>query len=618
MNPSNRLLSEIVAFRTYAKYLPHLGRRESFEETINRCLTMHLDRFPKLSRDIIKAFQKVHEKKVMPSMRSLQFAGEAILKNNIRQYNCGFVHINNPRAFGEALFLLLSGTGVGYSVQKRHVNELPIIKLPREEGIFIIHDSIQGWAQSLDILLEAYFFNRIRPIFDFSKIRPKGSYLVTSGAKAPGPEPLKSMLLQVENKLKQAIGRTLKSIEIHDIICISADCVLSGGIRRAALISLFDKDDNEMLEAKHGNWQEKYPHRARANNSAVLLRDKSSKEEFNYIFQKCIDSNCGEPGFDFTSDLDWGANPCHEISLHSNQLCNLTTINQSGIKDKKDFLSRVYSATLIGTLQASYTNFPYIRPAWQLITEQEALLGVSFTGIADNGNKIPKAWLKEAARLAKKVNEQYSKIIGINLSARITTVKPEGTSSCVFSSSSGIHARHSEYYLRRIRMNKNDALANYLSKNIPELMEDDFFSPNGVVFTIPQESPSHAILRINESSLDLFQRALYYHDNWIKPGHRMGINTHNVSLTISYKSEEINELREAMWNNRNKYNAISLLPFDGGIYQQAPFETCNKETFDKYNQMIKEIDLRKIKEEEDNTERINMLACIGGVCELEL
>lgn len=616
MNSSNKLLSDIVAFRTYAKFLSHLGRRESLEETINRNMQMHLQTFPKLSRDIIKAYQRVHELKVMPSMRGLQFSGDAILKNHARQYNCSFSPINDVKTFSEAMFLLLSGVGFGYSVQKIHINNLPKIQQPKEEGTYIIHDSIQGWAESVNVLMEAYFFGKIKPQYDYSKIRAKGSYLVTTGAKAPGPEPLKKMLELVEDKLKLAVGRKLKAIEAHDIVCIISDAVLAGGIRRAALISLFDRDDEDMLKSKHGDWWNTAPWRARANNSAILPRDQVTKEEFDYIFKMCQDSGAGEPGFSWTNNPDWGFNPCHEIALNPNQFCNLTTINQTGITSERDFLNRVYAAALIGTLQSSYTDFSYLRPVWKETTEKEALLGVSFTGIADTKNIINADLLKKGAGLVLEVNEKYARKLGINLAARTTAIKPEGTSSCVLGSSSGIHARHSAHYIRRIRMNADDALAVYLQNAIPELVEIDVTSSNGVVVSIPQESPENAIVRENETAMSLLNRSLYYSRNWVNPGHRHGDNKHNVSVTISVKENEWIDLRESMWENKNLYSGISLLPYDGGNYKQAPFEECTKETYDKMNKYVQELDLKEVKEEKDNTSRIEQLACAGGICEI--
>lgn len=615
MNKSNRLLSEVVAYRTYAKHLNAFNRRESLEETLNRNLTMYLEKYPKLSRDIIKAFKQVHDFNVMPSMRSLQFGGEAIMRNNTRLFNCSFANITYPRIFAESLFLLLSGTGFGYSVQKHHIIQLPQIKKPKEEGTYVVHDSIEGWAEALNQLMSAYFYGSIRPTFDFSKVRQKGSYLVTTGAKAPGPEPLRQMLNKVEQTLTSAIGRKLSTLEVHDVICLIADCVLSGGIRRAALISLFDRTDRLMLTCKHGSWWEKYPHRARANNSAVLPRSETTFEEFKNVYDMCIASNAGEPGFFWTNNTEWGTNPCAEIGLQSNQFCNLTTTNLTGIKNEKDFNNRVYAAALLGTLQAGFTEFPYLSQKWKDVTEQEALIGCSFTGIADSSN-LTGDQLQNAARTVLEVNEKYAKKIGINVASRTTAIKPEGTASCVLGSSSGIHARHNEHYLRRVRMNKDDELARYLMRVVPELVEDDIFSPTGVVVTIPQESPEGAITRHQESASVLFDRVKHYYNNWVVPGHRSGDNTHNISCTINYKPEEVDLLFHKLWNDRFEYAAVSLLPFSDAIYQQAPFEDCDKQTFEKYDKMVKDIDLTKVLELEDNTNRAEQLACSGGVCEL--
>lgn len=963
----NKLLGDITTNRTYAKHLTHLGRREVFSETVNRNMNMHLDRFPKLSQDILKAYQRVHNLQVMPSMRALQFGGEAINKNELRQYNCSFLNIDSVDCFGEILFLLLSGVGVGFSVQNHHIKNLPVVKSPKEEGFFVVQDSIMGWAQALSLLMESYFFARIKPQFDFGNIRPKGSYLVTTGAKAPGPEPLKKMLEMVESQLKKAQGRKLTDLEIHDIVCIISDCVLAGGIRRAALISLFDRDSVAMLKSKHGEWWNTAPWRARANNSAVLPRDEVTKEEFNHIFKMCKESGSGEPGIFWTANKDHGTNPslrkgtrvltkegvfpieelesksfivpnlngewseakcwlsgrdiplweltldtgekyyaspehqwpiykdgqfvkcesqslkdgdllpvnvfkreelfssgtmgtrdqgfligwlygdgsitvrsdtqkrvcsfivspkggqpvlnrllseihkidgverkvyerkqcfefqasspkfiewletmtvdkkefglpsgiwttwseecrrgfidglfssdghvpkdshgvsissskeklakdvqdllgfygiksniflrttngvfpngkdynktytnyvvrttrqgrrkfaelfdlsveykqqelkksippkqefvklksikltdlkedvwdisvkddthcfhlpqvttgnCCEIALNSNQLCNLTTINQTGVTTEKDFMNRVYAATLIGTIQATYTNFDYVRPIWQQTTEREALLGVSFTGIADNPGFFTPELLAKGAKFALEVNEKYAKKLGINPAARVTTVKPEGSSSCVLGSSSGIHARHSQYYLRRVRMNKSDALAVYLKGVMPELVEDDKFSSSGVVVTIPQKSPEGSILRENETAFSLLDRTLMYRKNWIENGHRYGDNHHNVSVTISVKENEWDELREKMWEERNNYSGISLLPYDGGTYVQAPFEECTKEQYEETCKLVKDVDLKLIKEETDTTNRIEIIACAGGACEI--
>ena len=616
MDKSNRLLSELVTFRTYAKHLPTLGRREMYDETIARSMNMHLERFPKLSRDIVKSFEKVFDYKVCGSMRMAQFAGEPILRNNARGYNCAFMHIDSPEAFGEMLFLLLSGTGVGFSVQRRHVNKLPVIQQPQEESVFYVADSIAGWAEALNALMFAYFFNRTRPQFNLSLVRPKGQYLITTGAKAPGPLPLKQMLEDVEKMLKEAVGRRLRPIECHDLACRLADCVLVGGIRRAALISLFDAADTELLEAKHGNWWEKHPYRARANNSAVLKRDSVTKEQFRYIYDKCIESNSGEPGIAWTNDVDMGLNPCAEISLQNGSFCNLTSINLTGIKDEKDWMNRVYAAAMIGTLQASYTTLPFLRPHWKETTELEALLGCSITGIADAGGIMTAEMLQKGAKHVLEVNEKYAKKIGINTARRACTIKPEGSASCTVGSSSGIHARHSAYYLRRIRINKNDALAMYLLKAIPELIEDDVTSATSIVVTIPQKSPFGAITREMETAKSLFERDMFYQDNWVNFGHLEGKNKHNVSVTISYRPDEIEELFELMWENRHRYTAISLLPYSDHTYMQAPFEECSVEIYNKYNEMVQDVDFSQVIEFDDNTERSSIVACQGNFCEV--
>jgi len=618
MNTSNKLLSDIVAFRTYARHLPSLGRRESLEETINRNMNMHLDRFPKLSKDIVRAYSHVHEHEVMPSMRGMQFAGQAVVKNNARQYNCAYLPIDDARAFGEVLFLLLSGTGVGFSVQGAHINKLPHIQEPREEGAFLVQDSIIGWAQALDVLFEAYAFGRVRPLFDFFQIRAKGSLLVTTGARAPGPEPLKHMLIEVEKRLRKAIGRHLTDIEVHDIICIISDCVLAGGIRRAALISLFDRDSDAMLHAKSGEWYTQHPYRARANNSALLPRSKVTKEEFEYIFNITRNSGAGEPGFSWSNDPDMGFNPCHEVSLQAKQFCNLTTVNQTGIVNKSDFLARVQSAAFIATLQAAYTDFPYLRPDWKVATESESLIGVSFTGIADSGKAITAEWLREGAQLVLDTNARYAKRAGgINLAARSTVLKPEGSSSAVLGSASGIHARHAPYYLRRIRINADDAVAKYLKTIVPGLVEEAKAEANTVIITIPQESPVGAICRKDESAIDLLSRVVMYNKNWIAPGHRSGANMNNVSATVSVREDEWDAVSNFMWTNRDHYTGIALLPYDGGNYIQAPFQDCTKTEFEDMSKLVSEIDLRQVIEVDDNTTRSDLIACgsLGG-CEV--
>jgi len=969
LNKSNKLLSDIVAFRSYAKYLPHKGRRETLDETIERNMGMHISKFPQLEADIREAFKSVQDLKIMPSMRALQFGGRAIESNNIRQFNCAATPVDRVRAFAEILFVLLSGTGMGFSVQRSDVGKLPSVRKPKEECIYIAHDSIEGWAECLDRLMNAYFFGGIKPVFDLSGIRDKGSYLSTTGAKAPGSEPLKIMLEAVERRMIEAIGRQLSSIEVHDIVCIVSDAVLAGGIRRSALISLFDRDDEEMLNCKQGSWWETAPWRARANNSAVLPRGEVTKEEFKAIYDAAIKSDAGEPGFYWTNAEGTYTNPCFsedtliktregdipikdlvgreveihngvkwakcdnfrvtaenqemlkitmydgsenrvtpyhtvvlsngkrikakdlkpgyelmavemrelqshgsiksngaylkgflvgdgtsckgrpllflystkymcesrliksageisngqlvtncvddvgfvlddvggknnrkrmqgltpkkhelfkwcsdykvelpveifqwnlesklefiagvldadgtaqrsynstnyqlcsinkkwllgfqtllksigvrskldtshkarkvdfgdgygeydckecyrlsiskynskilaeavsfdrlddlsdvtvsntiklrhnkvidisvdgvdekvycctidetntlalstgnywgncvEISLNANQFCNLTTMNLSSVEGLEDFLSRCRHSAIIGTLQASYTDYPYIDEAWAKQTAEEALLGCSLTGICDRKD-FDLSWLREGAKVIIDTNVEYAAKIGINRAARLTTVKPEGSASCVLGTSSGIHSRHAPFYLRRVRMNRDDSLAKYLMDVIPELCEDDLFSKGGIVVTIPQKSPEGALFKDDETAIQAFSRTLDYSNNWIQPGHVSGSQSHNVSVTLSYRGEEVAELFERLWAERNNYNGVSLLPYDGGTYKQAPFEVCDEATYERLFKLVAGVDLRDVKESKDYTNFNEIVACAGGLCELNI
>ncbi len=935
MNPSNRLLSDLVASRTYAKYLPHLQRREILEETINRTMEMYLSRFPKLSREITKAFSKVHALEVMPSMRAVQFAGPPVDANNARAYNCSYTTLSHPRKFSEGLFLLLSGCGFGFSVQKHHVGGLPRVQKPRDESRYIIPDSIEGWALALQALLDGYFYRGVRPLFDYSLIRPKGSRLLTSGSKAPGAGPLKIMLEAVERKLQAAQGRKLQPIECFDIMCLVSDCVLAGGIRRAAMICLFDRDDKAMLSAKSGDWWKDHPYRARSNNSAVLPRSEVTEEEFRHIMKQCQDSNAGEPGILWTSDpeLNMGTNPCvtgdteiltssgykridslvdtlvevwngfewstvrpaitgtnqklvkvtlssgqsitctpyhefvvttnyhggtkrvqakdlkknhklmkHEypilhdgentmpdiaytqgfysgdgstgsniiqlywtknvcrdrlvaversandervtlsaelantsktfvphswnligklywlsgfldsdgcelkeggaqavsvdkaflleiqkmlttmgvsskvvfavssgmrklpdgrgaskeywcqeshrlcigsvqmqllktlglncsrlkfektpqrdasqfvkvvsvekagtaekvycfteskrnlgcfegvvtgqcceISLNPNQFCNLTTINLTTVRGEKDFLSRVHSATLIGTLQASLTDFPYLDDAWRVTTEREALLGVSMTGIADVPGLMTAELLTAGAKSAVEWNQKYAKRLGTNPAARVTAVKPEGTVSCVLGSSSGVHARKSKHYIRRFQISKDDALYHYLVGKIPGLVEDYRMGANTACVSIPQEAPTGSVLEPTETALELLNRVMLYNKAWVKPGHVSGHNRHNVSATLSIGEDEWAGVVGKLWAQRNDYTGMSCLPRDLGTYQQAPFEPISEEQFNSMNVMIPEMDLREVLEVQDQTALSEAIACSGDSCEI--
>ena len=618
MEISNQILSEITVYMKYAKYLPELNRRESWEELVTRNMNMHIKKYPALREEIETAYQFVYDKKVLPSMRSLQFGGKPIEISPNRIYNCAYLPIDDYRAFAEAMFLLLGGTGVGYSVQKHHVDALPEIRKPNPKKTrrYLIADSIEGWADAVKVLVKSYFEGGSTYSFDFSDIRAKGARLVTSGGKAPGPQPLKECLIKLQGILDaKGDGDKLSPIEVHDMVCHVADAVLAGGIRRAALISLFSADDEEMISCKSGNWWETNPQRGRANNSAVLIRHKVTKEFFMDLWKRVELSNAGEPGIYLSNDKDWGTNPCCEIALRPFQFCNLCEVNASDIESQEDLNARVKAAAFIGTLQAGYTDFHYLRAVWKRTTEKDALIGVSMTGIGSG--TVLGYNMKEAAKLVKQENERVAGLIGINKSARTTTVKPAGTTSLTLGTSSGIHAWHNDYYVRRIRVGKNEAIYTYLAEYHPELVEDEYFRPHDTaVISIPQKAPEGAIMR-TESPFQLLDRIKKVHLEWVKPGHRSGNNTHNVSATVSLKADEWELAGEWMWENRDHYNGLSVLPYDGGTYTQAPFEDITQEKYEEMLESLTNIDLTQVIELDDNTDLSGELACAGGACEIK-
>jgi len=1016
MDLSTSILSDITVHMKYAKYLPEEERRETWYELVTRNKKMHQKKYSHIAEEIEEAYKYVYDKKVLPSMRSLQFGGKPIEISPNRIYNCCFLPIDDWRAFSETMFLLLGGTGVGFSVQRHHVEQLPEIRKPNKDRSrrYLIADSIEGWADAIKTLMKAYFEGMSMPNFDYSDIRQKGALLVTSGGKAPGPQPLKDCIHNVKKILDTKLdGSKLTPIEVHDIICFIADSVLTGGIRRAALISLFSLDDEDMLSAKAGAWWELNPQRGRANNSAVVLRHKIKADEFFQLWKKIEDSNSGEPGVYLSNDKDWGTNPslragtkvittdgifpiedlenktfnvknlngeiseakcwlsgknqklfklklcdgqeyfatkehewpvwdgqkyikintpnlkngdklpflretklfdgtigkyndgflcgwltgdgwvtnrkeyseygmivsdkddenkisdllvetikdnvpsfngnfkpryktvfedfeeeitqvlvktgtkeisinnkkvdeyltkfgvynkemglplaawqngteefrkglidglfssdghisldkkritltskhyklvqdvsellgfygikttikesisvlngkdftrfdlrinenqsikqfillfklsvkhkqdrlddykfkniqdnnqvevlsveetdiyenvwdisvfdethcfqlskvitgnCVEIGLRPNQFCNLCEINVSDIESQEDLELRSKVASFIGTLQAGYTDFHYLRDVWKRTTEKDALIGVGMTGIG-SGEAL-KYDLEAAAKVVKQENARVAKLININKAARTTTIKPSGTSSLVLGTSSGIHAWHNDYYIRRIRVGKNESIYTYLSINHPELIEDEYFKPKDqAVISLPVKAPEGSILRF-ESPMDLLERVAKFNLEWIKTGHRDGQNTHNVSVTVSIKKEEekiskldengkvildsndnpvmeirrddkdnivykINEwpmVGKWMWDNRETFNGISVLPYNGGSYIQAPFEDCSKEKYEKMMETLSNIDLTKVIELADNTNLSGEVACGSDGC----
>lgn len=636
MNKSQELLSDIVVYNKYARYRSDLYRREGWNEIIDRYVSMMLKKYcgeevssqfklknvktekGSLAEQIIKNSQYLYDKKVLPSMRALQFSGPASEKNESRVYNCSYCPIDDYRAFSEIMFLLLGGTGCGYSVQFHHVDKLPEIRKPFKDKKFLVSDSIEGWADAVKALVKSYFgVTPFKPRFDFSDIRDKGTPLITAGGKAPGPDPLKICLAKIEGLLNtKKDGDKLTPLESHDIICFIADAVLAGGIRRAALISLFSMDDLEMATCKHGHWWENNPQRGRANNSAVIVRNRAKKEDFDHIWQMVKDSNSGEPGIYWTNDPEYGTNPCCEISLRPFTFCNLCEVNAGEIYSQEDFDNSARVASFFGTLQAGFTDFHYLRSIWRKNTEKDSLIGVGITGIC-NGT-ILSLDLPSAAHIVKEENERVAKILNINPAARTTTIKPSGTTSCVVGTSSGIHAWHSKFYIRNMQCTVGDDLYNYFAENHPSLIKVMDYDPKSAVIGVPQKAPDTAILREDETAIEFLERTKRFNLEWVKEGHVTGPNTNNVSATCNIKDEEWGDVGKWMWENRKNYNGLSVLPFDGGSYKDAPFTDCTEEVF--LDKMIyidnNPINLDLIYESGDNTDLKGELACAGGSCEL--
>jgi ribonucleoside-diphosphate reductase alpha chain len=608
-------LSKITVFGKYAKYVPELKRRETWDEIIDRYEAMMIKKYPKLEEQIVETAKFIREKKVLPSMRALQFAGAAAEVNNSRIYNCCYLPIDSVHSFSETMFLLLGGTGVGYSVQKQHVAQLPVITKPGKQRNYLIEDSIMGWADAVKVLMKAYLEGGFMPKFDFRAVRKKGARLITAGGKAPGPEPLKICLAHVQAVLdRKQEGETLSPLECHDILCHIANSVLAGGIRRSAMIALFSHDDEEMITCKYGNWWETNEQRGRANNSAVLERGSISEEEFKALWHRIELSGSGEPGIYWTNNLDWGTNPCCEIALRPYQFCNLCEVNVSDVTCQEDLNNRVTAAAFFGTLQAGFTDFHYLRPIWSKTTQKDALLGIGMTGIGSG--EILKYNLETAAHIAKLTNSIISAVIGINEAARVTCIKPSGTTSLVLGTASGIHAWHAPHYLRTMRFGKNEDLAAYLMVNHPELVEDDQLRPHDTICVrIPVKAPEGSIFR-TESPLETLERVKKFATEWIKTGHNTGDNTHNVSATISIRDGEWPTVGQWMWDNKEYYNGLSVLNYWGGSYVQAPFEDITEEQYNERVSHLKSIDLTKVTELDDSVDFGQVAACAGGACEV--
>jgi ribonucleoside-diphosphate reductase alpha chain len=684
-------MSDYISMAKYARFRPELGRREVFTEGVDRVRDMHLEYFAaKLARRvpdtlpsdvallagdnsallgamlcdttlegaIRDAFRRVSRKQVLPSMRSMQFGGQAILRNNSRMFNCSFSNVDRIEFFREYFFLLLSGCGVGFSVQRHHIALLPALPARAPEADlpvwhFHVVDTIEGWADALDALFRSHIEGS-KIEFDYSGIRPRGRPLKTSGGKAPGHLPLKKALEQVDGILQQGAGRSLRPIEVYDINMFVARAVLAGGIRRSATICLFSADDEEMVAAKTGNWFEKNPQRSASNNSAVITRGERCSEAFRKLFR--AQKEFGEPGFYFCDNLEAGCNPCAEISLlpvvdwelseaelgqlYSNgyqgdlpgtarlsgfQHCNLTTINGQAATSAQSFYEACIAATVIGTLQACYTDMPYLGPVTRLLNEHDALLGVSICGFMDNPEILFDAEvLRKGAHLCRATNRLVAVLVGIRPAAKICTCKPEGTASLILNAASGIHPHHARRYFRRVQANRKEPVYAFYKSVNPQMTEASVYNPaTDDVITFPVEAPRKAILRKDLNAVQFLELVRLVQQSWVIPGGDPASRSpnlhHNVSNTCTVRPDEWDEVEAFIWANRDFFTGISLLQDAGDkAYAQAPREEVSTEAdIARWNSLQpRPVDYTQMREESDETELKLTVACAGGACEI--
>jgi len=616
---------DVIAMSRYSRYIPEKKRRETWDETVDRLVNYLESKAPELKKDLKEVREAVLNLEVMPSMRLLMTAGEAVERDNIAAYNCSYLAINNKRAFSEALYILMNGTGVGFSCERQEINKLPAVPTEMSEvkDIIVVGDSKLGWAKAFKKLLSSLWEGDI-PQIDYSHIRPLGARLKTFGGRASGPGPLEKLFKFVINKFVEAKGRKLNSIEVHDIMCMIGDIVVVGGVRRSALISLSNLTDRRMRDAKTGAWWEKDEHRRLANNS-VAYTETPDSETFMEEWLSLVKSKSGERGiFNRVAaqkqankwgrrdpTLDYGTNPCSEIILRDKQFCNLTEVIIRANDTEESLTRKVRLATLLGTIQSTLTNFQFLSHDWIKNTEEERLLGVSLTGIMDcKLTSNPDSKMLERLRdVARKTNETYAKKLDIPVSTSITCVKPSGTVSQLVDSASGIHTRHNDYYIRRIRMSKADPIYDFL-KNKGIEVEDDLFDKSKItaVFSFPMKSPKGAILRDGMTAIEQLENWLIYQRHWCE---------HKPSVTISVKDDEWIQVGAWVWKHFNEISGVSFLPHDGGSYQQAPYEDCTKEQYEELlSRTPKTIDWLDFIEEDDNTIGQQTLACTAGSCEI--
>jgi ribonucleoside-triphosphate reductase len=682
-------LEDFIAISRYARFRGDLGRREVWSESVQRVRDMHIRKFASLAarrpeadsarriaalhgldelesdllgtgqslfEEIGEAFAAVEARQILPSMRSLQFGGSAIESNEARIYNCSFSHANRIEFFRETFYLLLSGVGVGFSVQTTHVGELPPLP-PRglENELPVRHlsigDQIEGWSDAVDALIRSHYEGWLVE-FNFSGVRPRGAALVTSGGKAPGHLPLKRCLEDIRGVLNGAAGRHLRPIEVYDMVMFISRAVLAGGIRRSATLCLFSPDDEEMANAKTGNWFETHPQRAYSNNSALLVRDSAKRETFNDLFERIRES--GEPGFYFSENEHYGANPCVEIGLCPRatvteedvrslrnlgysgplkagdtvtgwQMCNLTTVNGAAVKDRQAFLRACRFAALVGTLQAAYTRMDYLGPITRFLNEREALLGVSLCGVLDSPELLlDPATLESGARMVKAANTLFAELIGIRPAARTTCVKPEGTASLLLGAGSGIHPHHAPRYFRRVQVNRLDPVYRHFRKWNPHMAESSAYNPQtDDVLTFPVEAPEGALCRDDIDARRFLEAVLTVQKHWVRAGCADETFNprlqHNVSNTVTVRDSEWAAVADFIWEHRADFTGVALLSDYGDkAFQQAPREAVSTpEDVARWNALVyRPVDYRALREDDDHTKLADVAACAGGACEL--
>ena len=619
---------EYIAASRYARYQDDKGRRENWGETVDRYVDYIFTRTPaiqenkKLKTEIRNA---IFNLELMPSMRAVMTAGKSADRDNTCVYNCSYLPVDDAKSFDEAMFILLCGTGVGFSVESKYINRLPEVpeKLFESEHTIVVHDSKEGWAKSLRLLL-AHLWSGEIPKWNVESVRPAGARLKTFGGRASGPQPLVDLFEFAVALFKGAKGRKLNSLECHDLMCKIGEVVVVGGVRRSAMISLSDLDDERIRYAKAGPWWETAPHRALANNSAVY-NETPTVGKFMEEWLSLYNSHSGERGIfnreaakktvekygHRDSNFEFGTNPCSEIILRPYQFCNLSECVVRHDDNKETLLRKVRLASILGTIQSTFTKFPYLRKVWQRNTEEERLLGVSLTGIYDNpllttqGEKLNEL-LTELREEARRANEEFATLLGIPKSAAITCVKPSGTVSQLVDSASGIHPRHAKYYIRRVRGDKKDPLTQFLiEQGIPN--EACVYKPDQtVVFSFPQRAPE-GLTRSDVTPISHLELWLTYQRYWCE---------HKPSVTISVEEKDWPSVGAWTWDHFQEISGVSYLPYDGGTYRQAPYEECTEEAFSKLKAEIPSINWEDFKETTDNVEGAQQLACSAGVCEV--